>query len=213
MTKPSANRTTRPSASPVTEDRLAALLLADYEAALQGVETAAESGIYPPVVRSYAENSLLRILKPASRPEDIRTIARFIRQQQPHEVTDAIALCLIDCFEEKNIPLTDPDSFAVHLKCHTFLAEFGPGIPELPRKLSGLFDLLIIACAEFPDPSWTLIVLNQLPSYSHDELLKKLYAYEAISEFKKRNMYCKLIKIIKDSAAENAPAPSKDRTP
>jgi hypothetical protein len=103
---------------------------------------------------------------------------------------------LIRRFVAQKIDLNSAQSFAIHLNFYTFLIPYIGAYPSLTQTLNDALDPFLLTLDTFPEDIWVVKILNQLPPRIIALALQRLQAYDDISEFKKRSVYSKLLKII-----------------
>ena len=74
-----------------------------------------------------------------------------------------------------------------------------PLFPSCEESLDSIIETKINVLSAFSSSDWLIKVINQYPIYFIKQLIKRLSKYERISQFEKRNRYCKLLKIIQDN--------------
>jgi hypothetical protein len=138
-------------------------------------------------------------LDPKLSYEDTAISSKRFEKKYDMENLEIIIMSTAKEFIKQKMPMSDPQSFLVHLKFHYFMDSFIKLFPALSDILAELTDPTVFALKALPDGKWVVKVLNQFPIHMIKTTLNKLITYEKISDFNKRNTYCKILNEIKNN--------------
>jgi len=140
------------------------------------------------------------ITDPKYTASDLKDRVTSAEKRIPLDHFEVISRRVIAEFTRLNIPLSNKDTFAVHVKFYTFLVPYLVLFPNLNTVVLHPLDAFLHALNRLPNGVWVIKVLNQLP-YSIIELcLDRLKSHPRIPELQKRSVYSKLLNVIYENA-------------
>jgi hypothetical protein len=114
----------------------------------------------------------------------------------------SLAKALISQLIALNIPINTPQNFGAYLRFYMILNLFSPKHPAIAKAMIPLIEKTILALNSLPNKQWVIKVLDQLPVGIIEFIIRRLQAYEKVTNFEKRMMYCKLLLDIRDQSKE-----------
>ena len=127
---------------------------------------------------------------------DLKSHVSALEKQIAIEHFDIIAQRVIAGFMSLNIPLTDKNTFASHVKFYTFLVPYLIIFPSLNVVVLHPLDAFLNALNRLPNGGWVVKVINQLPPSIIKLCLDRLKSHPRIPELQKRQVYSKLLGVI-----------------
>jgi len=146
----------------------------------------------------------LAIIKhPQKTPQHIKLLNKHVDSKYELEELEQLTALVIRQFSTLKIAIKSQQHFMVYLKFYHFIMPYLMLFPSLKAHLTQTIDTLIMALKDMPTGRWVVKLMAQLPKEMIRETLQQLKRFERIAQFEKRNVYCTLLKDIKDNL--NAP--------
>lgn len=140
---------------------------------------------------------------PKKKQSQIKILHKHLDSTYELDALEQLTSMVIYQFSRLNIPIKNQQHFMSHLKFYHFIMPYLMLFPSLNSQLNHTIDTLIMALKDMPDGLWVVKIIGQLPKEMIRETLHQLKRFEHIAQFEKRNVYCKLLKEIRNNL--NAP--------
>ncbi len=125
-------------------------------------------------------------------------------EEKIKDLTDAqhipLAKALISQLISLNIPINTPQNFGSYVRFYVVLNFLSPRNPAIAKAMIPIIEKTILALHALPNGQWIVKVLDQLPVGIIEFIIRRLSAYERVTHFEKRMMYCKLLLDIRDQS-------------
>lgn len=140
------------------------------------------------------------ILDPHYSVEALKEYGLDLEQRLPIEHFEPLSRRLISEFSHLNIPLSNKENFASHIKFYNFLVPYLLMFPKLNIVILHPIDSFLSALNKLPNGVWVIKVLSQLPKSIIELCIDRLKSYPRIGELQKRAVYSKLLTVIYENA-------------
>ena len=144
---------------------------------------------------SKEKKTLLNLLKVETYTiKDIQLATNRLSQNYSTDWINLLIQQVVISFNKSKLSLKDKSSFTIYLKFFSFVNPYIILFPTLEKVLIPSIDSFILSLNNFPNATWIIKVLKQLPRKLCQLILNRIKLYERIPQFDKRNIYCKLLK-------------------
>ncbi len=155
--------------------------------------------LYKEIDISKLENTLITLIQdPAASLKMVLAPLKRYRHQLTVSDQCVLTQALIQSGTALTMILTTQSGLMMYLNFHYVLSELLPVCPEYIRLIVPGLDDLLLVLPQFPSASDQYRILNKLPLFTLQLLLKRLSHYQKISALQMRTIYSKLYHQIKD---------------
>jgi hypothetical protein len=153
-------------------------------------------------IQNETESVLDMIQNPKLSFEDTAIAAKRIEHQYEINGMEKLSTTIISSFLSLNISVSNQAMFHSHLKFLYFISPFTKRFPFHTQLLDPLLPKYIQSLTALPNGEWIAKVLNQIPIFMIQMILRELLSIKTITDFDKRKIYSKLLSEIKNHMSQ-----------